>query len=644
MPHTLIIGSGAAGLNAAVQLHNLGVTDILIVTEGLDMGTSINTGSDKQTYYKLGLAGEEPDSPMALAKVLFSGGGVHGDLALVEASLSARAFFHLVERGVPFPCDAFGQYAGYKTDHDPSRRATSIGPYTSREMCRALIRKVKALGIAVRERTNVVELLTVEENGRKRAAGAIVVTAEGEFEPILADNVVFATGGPGGLYSASVYPVVHTGGIGLALDAGAVACNLPESQFGMASVKFRWNVSGTYMQCVPRFISTEEDGVSNPREFLQEYVSDAGRLHSLIFLKGYQWPFDARKVIEGSSFLDLLVHIETVMRGRRVFLDFRSDPSAFSFGALSQEARDYLTKSGALQATPFKRLEAMNPGAVSLYRDHGIDIATEPLEIAVCAQHNNGGLAANPWWESCNVRHLFPVGEVNGSHGVSRPGGSALNAGQVGGFRAADYIAHGYAKSTLDEVAAQKQAEVSLASWRERARAGRSAKHTWRDERRELQQRMTKAAAQVRDPGVVAEALAEAEAQFRRLDRNGCLWETPRGLAESCRNRHLALASCAYLSSIAMALRSGVGSRGSSIVIDPRGQEIDKSLGDVWRLAPEDASFRGKVLTTTPNGAEGFSHEWIPCRQIPESDLWFETAWRKFREGGIYEEGLGIRG
>jgi len=636
MLHTLIIGSGAAGLNTAVQLHALGITDILIVTEGLDMGTSINTGSDKQTYYKLGLAGEEPDSPMALAKVLFAGGGVHGDLALVEASLSARAFFNLVDLGVPFPCDAFGQYAGYKTDHDPSRRATSIGPYTSREMCRALIRKVKSLGIAVRERTNVIELLTVEEQGRKRAAGAIVVTAEGEFETVLADNVVFATGGPGGLYAASVYPHVHTGGIGLALDAGAVACNLPESQFGMASTKFRWNVSGTYMQCVPRFISTDPDGVSNPREFLNEYIQDFGRLHSLIFLKGYQWPFDARKVVEGSSFLDLLVHIETVLRGRRVFLDFRSDPTAFSIETLSVEAREYLEKSGAVQDTPFRRLEFMNPGAVALYRDHGIDIATEPLEIAVCAQHNNGGLAANHWWESLSVDHLFPVGEVNGSHGVARPGGSALNAGQVGAYRAADYIAHAYGTSTLDSATAQRQGDQAITRWRERAVAGRGTGRTWREERLELQVRMTKAAAQVRDPRVVAEALAEAEAQFHRLDTEGCHWETPRGLAESCRNRQLALASCAYLSAIAMALRSGVGSRGSSIVIDPEGVAIDKTLGDAWKMAPEDAAFRGRVLTTTPSGDGKFVHEWMDCRPIPESDLWFETAWRKYRDGEIY--------
>ena len=59
--HTLVIGSGAAGLCAAVRLHALGVTDVLICSEGLRMGTSINTGSDKQTYYKLGMYGAEPD-------------------------------------------------------------------------------------------------------------------------------------------------------------------------------------------------------------------------------------------------------------------------------------------------------------------------------------------------------------------------------------------------------------------------------------------------------------------------------------------------------------------------------------------------------------------------------------------------------
>ena len=117
--HTLIIGSGASGLNAAVQLKNNGIDDILIVSEGLEKGTSINTGSDKQTYYKLSLCGLDADAPELMAETYYEGGSMHGDHALVEASLSTRAFIHLVNLGVPFPRDAFGQFVGYKTDHDP---------------------------------------------------------------------------------------------------------------------------------------------------------------------------------------------------------------------------------------------------------------------------------------------------------------------------------------------------------------------------------------------------------------------------------------------------------------------------------------------------------------------------------------------
>ena len=180
--HTLVIGSGAAGLNAAVQLCQCGVPDVLIVTEGLQMGTSINTGSDKQTYYKLSMCGAETDSPVTMAETYFAGGSMHGDLALVEASLSARAFMHLVNLGVPFPRDRYGQFVGYKTDHDPRQRATSIGPYTSREMCRVLIRQVQRLGIPVRENRNVVELLTVGQGSDRRVVGAVAVRDDATLE------------------------------------------------------------------------------------------------------------------------------------------------------------------------------------------------------------------------------------------------------------------------------------------------------------------------------------------------------------------------------------------------------------------------------------------------------------------------------
>lgn len=53
---------------------------------------------------------------------------------------------------------------------------------------------------------------------------------------------------------------------------------------------------------------------------------DDGVLLTDVFLKGYQWPFDTRKALSGSSVIDLIVYTETKVKGRRVFLDFRENP------------------------------------------------------------------------------------------------------------------------------------------------------------------------------------------------------------------------------------------------------------------------------------------------------------------------------
>ncbi|MBU1651233.1 FAD-binding protein, partial [bacterium] len=110
--NTLIIGSGAAALKAALSLYQQGQRDIIIVTESWGSGTSNNAGSDKQTYYKLSLAGETPDSPHLMAQDLFNGKCTHGDIALCEAQHSAECFYHLVRLGVPFPHDKYGGYVG----------------------------------------------------------------------------------------------------------------------------------------------------------------------------------------------------------------------------------------------------------------------------------------------------------------------------------------------------------------------------------------------------------------------------------------------------------------------------------------------------------------------------------------------------
>ena len=66
---TIVVGTGASGYNAADLLSGYGVKDLAIITESKCSGTSRNTGSDKQTYYKLSLSGEDLDSVRTMAMV-----------------------------------------------------------------------------------------------------------------------------------------------------------------------------------------------------------------------------------------------------------------------------------------------------------------------------------------------------------------------------------------------------------------------------------------------------------------------------------------------------------------------------------------------------------------------------------------------
>ena len=431
--NTLIIGTGCAGYNAAYRLMRLGVSDIAVITEGRFMGTSRNTGSDKQTYYKLSLAGEDADSVREMAQTLYDGGGVMGEHAMVEAAYSVRAFMNLVELGVPFPCNEYGEYAGYKTDHDPRRRATSCGPLTSKYMTEALESAVIGMGVEIIDMQRVIKILT--KDGKVCGIAAVSVY-NGDLTVLQCSNVILCTGGPAGIYENTVYPESQHGATSLAIDAGASLSNLEEWQYGIASTAFRWNLSGTYQQVLPTYISVSPDG--EEREFLFDTLGK--RSLGMIFLKGYQWPFDVRKAND-SSIVDLLCAEET-KKGNRVYLDFRRNPRGLEngFEALSEEAYDYLNNSNALFGTPIERLSKMNEGAIELYASHGIDLYSERLEIAVCAQHCNGGVTVDGAWQT-EIEGLYAAGEAAGTFGVYRPGGSALNSTQVGSIRASEHIA-----------------------------------------------------------------------------------------------------------------------------------------------------------------------------------------------------------
>lgn len=667
---TLVVGSGAAGLNAAISLRRQGVEDVAILTEGQLLGTSRNTGSDKQTYYKTTTCGEDGDSVRKMAQTLFAGGAMDGDLALAEAASSLRGFYHLVEIGVPFPFNAAGEYVGYKTDHDPLQRGTSAGPLTSRYMTEALFAEAKQLNIPVLDGLQVIEILTeTETDGSVRTRGVLAlnrragVEKESAYEAlyvlIAAENVVYATGGEAGMYLQSVYPVSQIGGTGTALRAGVLGKNLTESQYGIASLKFRWNLSGTYQQVLPRYISTDTDG-NDEREFLQEYFPDAESLLTAVFRKGYQWPFDPRKVSDyGSSLVDLLVYQETVLKGRRVWLDYMHNPSVGEkapgipdFSAVGEEAYEYLSRSGALQNTPIERLAHMNPAAIELYASHNIDLCSEYLEIAVCAQHNNGGLSGNEWWES-NIRHFFPVGEVNGSHGVYRPGGSALNSGQVGSLRAAQYIAACYREEPLSAAETMKRCEGQIAEAMSfglmSVMAGMSGGSLFdaKEERETLGRRMSAAGACIREPEQVRAAIGEAREQLKRLKGQAVIHglgdaaETRETvvmrLASYYRVRDLLVSQITYLSAISDYMECGGKSRGSYLIVDPDGQKPLEELPEQFRFSL-DGDAHAAVIQEIRYDAEKCSCSWRPVRPLPDPDIWFENVWRDCRSGAIFRK------
>lgn len=630
---TAVVGSGAAGLNAADRLWALGQCDIALVTEHVNAGTSRNTGSDKQTYYKLTLSGSDPDSVREMAQTLFAGQCVDGDIALCEAALSTRCFLKLAELGVPFPQNRYGEYIGYKTDHDPRRRATSAGPYTSRSMTECLERAVRADGVPILDKLQVIRILS---DGREAAGLLCLDTAaadrpEDRFVLIRCKNIVWATGGPAGMYADSVYPLGHYGATGLALEAGAHGKNLTEWQYGLASLHPRWNVSGTYMQVLPRFISTRADG-SDEREFLNGFFARPSDLLTKVFLKGYQWPFDVRRVADGSSILDILVYLER-RKGRRVFLDYRSDPcGGVDFSQLGDEARAYLQKAGACFGTPFERLLHMNEPAVAFYRDKGVDLAAQPLEIALCAQHNNGGLSIDAWWQT-DVTGLFAVGEAAASHGVYRPGGSALNAGQVGSTRAAQYIAARRTGRQQNGVLFSALARAALQWARSLADSSLTGKTgTVQAQWDAAALRMSLAGAALRSPGQLraaagelarqrrsfgAEVRAASCADLRRVYR---LWE-------------MLVCQTVYLGAMLDYLEQGGKSRGSALYTDLSGTKPYAFLPDEFTFSL-DGGERGGLVQEALWTDGACSFVWRPVRPIPEDDDFFENVWRSYRESG----------
>ena len=613
----IVVGSGASGLAAADQLYRCGIKDIAVVTEYINCGTSRNAGSDKQTYYKLSLCGDQPDSIYKMAKTLFDGGCMDGDLALAEAAGSVESFLDLVRAGVPFPKNRYGEFAGYKTDHDPMSRASSAGPLTSKIMTEVLQHRVEEEGIQIFSGYLAVRILHAEGNVkgvlclRTDSAGT-----ETEFCVFRADDLIYATGGPAGIYRDSVYPEGQHGASGIAFLAGVKGRNLTEWQYGLSSEHPRWNVSGTYMQVIPKLVSTEKDG-SGAREFLDEYFPSREEALYNLFLKGYQWPFDVRKIKEGSSRIDMAVYQETACKGRKVFLDFRDNPwgREISSWTIPEEARRYLENAGALSGTPAERLHRMNLPAYEFYQKRGIELKETPLEISLCAQHNNGGLAVDLWWQT-ELKGFFASGEAAGTHGVYRPGGAALNAGQVGARRAALFIAENrkefYKEELPESCFGQIRKVLELAEGLKEG-GGEKTAEEWKAV---FQGNMSRFAGPVRDMSEVSglkRAVEELLLGFSKKVKIG-----HGGIKEAFLLEDMLLSQKMYLSAMEDYISHGGINRGAALYLNC-GEEKKTESGNM--IQEMRMSEQGEI-----------KFFWRAVHPIPEENNFFENVWKGYRE------------
>jgi succinate dehydrogenase/fumarate reductase flavoprotein subunit len=620
---TLVVGCGVAGLNAAERLVGLGHDDIVIAAEKTS-GASSDPVSAKAAYYRMGMDWDRPDSPTAFAKTLCDGGMTHGDVAYVEGVNSIPSFLHHAGNGVPFPRDEYGTYTG-TGEHG---RAASAGPLTSAVMAEKAYDRVRKNRIKILNRHEVIALLVAGEGEDRAVVGALAVSlskASNTDEALVVfncRNVVLATGGPGALFADTIHSAHSPASYGVGIRAGAAVANLTETRYGLAFAKTLTPLAGNLQRVIPSYYSDRKGG-RDQRLFLADYFHATKQIASAIFQKGEAWAFAAPQVQRLSgAILDIAVRNE-LAGNRRVYVNYAQNVKGekigqFNISQLDPEARAWLEKTNTTQFTPYDRLRHIEPETIDRLIDMKIDLR-EPQEVVLCSEDTFGGLAVDANWET-TVPHLFAVGDVACTHG-NPPDGAELNAGQVGGMRAAERIADRYAAApmSLDAFlgAVTPQLERELANLR-RYVYGPTDLPSVRNVQKQVQQRTDEHAGMIRSTGGLTQALGEARALYNSIRTDGQRLARQSEFVRALENELLCLTQIAFLENMKTYIEQGGGSRGSYLVLDEHGDaQVLTRRGSELRHRNENMGMRGQVIETVCRGGTEFTSRAVSARPIP---------------------------
>jgi succinate dehydrogenase / fumarate reductase flavoprotein subunit len=386
----LVVGAGAAGARTAIELVERGVApdDVLVVGKR-SHGDAHTTWARGGVNGALGTHDPEDDWTVHAADTLREGHFLN-DPGKVEAVTRRMPDLlrELAEWGMPFSRTDDGAVDQRYFGAQSFRRTAFAGDHTGESLLETLVARARELSVPYRENVFVTRLVTDE--GRERVLGAAGYDTEtGEFVLFDAAVVVLAAGGYTSLYRRhSSRDDENTGdGPALAYGAGARLMDLEFVQFhptGMVGARYGDEWDG---RLVTEAVRGEGGRLfdADGERFMARYSPDRMEL-------------DARDVV-----------------ARAIDREVREGRGTDAGGV-------YLDISHRDRAVIEERL----PRMYERFAELGVDMASEPVEVAPTAHYGMGGVVVDGTGET-DVAGLYAVGEtMAGVHGANRLGGNSL--------------------------------------------------------------------------------------------------------------------------------------------------------------------------------------------------------------------------